>query len=78
MNCCHYFFRLTEYRHLSWKVFLITFKFSALDNSAVFCNSNANKAAYSLFSFTCREITTVKTVETLFFSLKVLKAKKRS
>ena len=74
MNWCHFFFRLTEYPDLSWKVFLITFKSSALDNSAVFCNSSANKAAYSLFSFMYREITTV---ETLFFSLKVLKAKKK-
>ena len=42
-NCCHYFLRLSGFPDISGKVFLITFKFSSLDYSTMFCNSNANK-----------------------------------
>ena len=42
-KCCDYFSRLSGFPDLSGKVFLITFKFSLLDYSTTFCNSNVNK-----------------------------------
>ena len=65
LNCCHCFLTLSGFPDLSGKVFLITFKFSSLDYLTMFCNV----------------FITVKTVtlyKKLYFSLKFLKARKRS
>ena len=78
-NCCDYFFRLSGFPDIFDKVFLITFKFSSLDHSTMFCKSKGNKTVYFLLvSLTYREITTVKNIRNFMFSLKVLKTRKRS
>ena len=78
-SCFHYFLRLSGFLDLSGKVSLITFKFSSLDYSTIFCNSNVQQFIF-LVSLECREIITVKTVKLykkLFFFIKSLKSKKR-
>ena len=67
---------------LSGEVILIAFKFSCLDCSTMFRKSNVNKLVFFLLSLKYKEIITVKTVvlykKLFFFSLKVLKVRKRS
>ena len=46
-NCCDYFLRVSRFPDLSGKVFLVTFKFSYVEYSTMFRNSNA----INFFSF---------------------------
>ena len=59
-NCCDYFSSLSGFSNLSGKLFLITFKFSELDYSVMFCKSNVNKTVW-LFKF--REIIAAKSLK---------------
>ena len=43
LNFSNYFLRLSGFPDLSGKAFLITFKFSKLDYSIIFCKKNVNK-----------------------------------
>ena len=80
-NCCHYFLRLSGFPDLSGKVFLITFKFSSVDYSTMFCKSNVNETVkFYLISLKYREIITVKVVtlyKKLYVFIKSLKSKKK-
>ena len=80
LNCCDCFLRLSGFPDLCGKVFLITFKFSYLDFSAMFCKSNVHKTVlFFLRLLKYRELITVKS-ETLSKKLyhEVLKVRKKS
>ena len=59
-NRCDYFSRLSGFPDLSGKEFLITFKFSELDYSTVFCNSSVHNF---FLGSRDREIITVKSLK---------------
>ena len=74
--------RLSGFPDLSGKVLWITFKFSLLDFSTMFCKSYVNKSLIFFFFFflVYRGIITAKTValyKKLYFFIKGLKSKKK-